>query len=95
MASPRTSKAVFSFVAITMAAMLAATMESGAKPSVRLSVLTYNTHLLPRIGEIVASHRSLSDYRARAIGTRVAAYDLIGLCEVFDNGYRKSLIDAD
>jgi endonuclease/exonuclease/phosphatase family metal-dependent hydrolase len=77
-----------------MSAILTGTNQGRAKARFELRILTYNTHLLPRIAEPFASRRGRGDYRARTIGAQIAAFDLAGLCEVFDDGYRQTLIDA-
>ena len=60
----------------------------------RLRIATLNTHLLPHVGEAFASNRGQSEYRAGKIGRWSNDYDLVGLCEVFDDGHRQSLLDA-
>ncbi|HVA45576.1 MAG TPA: endonuclease/exonuclease/phosphatase family protein [Pirellulales bacterium] len=80
-------------LSVTSAMLAGVTPDRETRP-ITLKLLTYNTHLLPRIGEAFASHRSRGDYRAETIGRRLAAYDLVGLCEVFDPRYREALIDA-
>ncbi|HWB09577.1 MAG TPA: endonuclease/exonuclease/phosphatase family protein [Pirellulales bacterium] len=77
-----------------MSTMLWGTRPDGSKVGFNLKVLTYNTHLLPRISEPFASRRGRGDYRARTIGARVAAFDLVGLCEVFDDRRRQALVEA-
>lgn len=86
------TRSAFILLAV-MAAVLAATHDS-PREAITFRGLAWNTHLLPRIGERFAGKRSRSDYRATGIGSAVAEYDLVGLCEVFDTAYRQSLIDA-
>lgn len=59
--------------------------------TVRIAFL--NTHLLPDVALRVAGSRSDSDYRATAIAERLAGYDVIGLCETFDNLRAEALIE--
>jgi endonuclease/exonuclease/phosphatase family metal-dependent hydrolase len=58
-----------------------------------MRIATLNTHLLPRVGQAFASNRGQPEYRAGRIGRWAAEYDLVGLCEVFDDAYRQTLID--
>lgn len=81
-------------VLAALGGMLAAVTRDRARSPLRVAVLTYNTHLLPRVGERFASRRGRGDYRARTIGRLVAPHDLVGLCEVFDPRYRQALIDS-
>jgi endonuclease/exonuclease/phosphatase family metal-dependent hydrolase len=73
--------------------LLMAGMRGGERPDT-LRIATLNTHLLPRVGQPFASHRGQPEYRAEKIGRWLASYDLVGLCEVFDDGYRQILLDA-
>jgi endonuclease/exonuclease/phosphatase family metal-dependent hydrolase len=66
----------------------------GGDPPLTLRIATANTHLLPRVGQPFASNRGRPEYRAENIGRWTAGYDLVGLCEVFDDGYRQILLDA-
>jgi endonuclease/exonuclease/phosphatase family metal-dependent hydrolase len=59
-------------------------------PSFR--VLFFNTHLLPTIAQCVAGHRGQADYRTEAIASRLCAYDIIGLCEVFESRRREEIV---
>jgi endonuclease/exonuclease/phosphatase family metal-dependent hydrolase len=59
-----------------------------------IRVLFFNTHLLPGIAQFVAGHRGQDDYRAQAIAAALPAYDLIGLCEVFEAKRRRQIVDA-
>jgi hypothetical protein len=59
-----------------------------------LRVLVFNTHLLPAIAQTVAGHRGQDDFRTTAIGSAVAPYDLVGLCEVFESNRREEIIRA-
>ncbi|HVX15753.1 MAG TPA: endonuclease/exonuclease/phosphatase family protein [Pirellulales bacterium] len=85
------SKANLLFVLVSMGGFVAVLNLQPSKP-LTVRVLTYNTHLLPRLAEAFASHRGRGDYRAETIGHRIAEHDLVGLCEVFDPTYRDSLI---
>ncbi|MEZ6138215.1 MAG: endonuclease/exonuclease/phosphatase family protein [Pirellulaceae bacterium] len=60
--------------------------------SMHLRTVTYNAHLLPMIATPVAGHRGQSSYRASAIATQLHDFDLIGLCEVFHDSHRQTLI---
>lgn len=88
------SKSCLVVVLAALGGLLAAVRGDRAPPPLKLKVLTYNTHLLPRVGEPFASRRGRGDYRATMIGRRAAMYDLVGLCEVFDPRYRQKLIDS-
>lgn len=57
-------------------------------------LLVFNTHLLPNIAAGIAGKRSVSNYRARAIGQHLNGFELIGLTEVFDIGYKRKLIES-
>lgn len=60
----------------------------------KIRVLAYNAHLLPRVATKFAGHRSRTEYRARAIGERLAEYDLVGICEAFDRNATQTLLGA-
>jgi endonuclease/exonuclease/phosphatase family metal-dependent hydrolase len=66
----------------------------GASYTFTLRIANLNTHLLPRVGEGFASNRGQSEYRAGKIGRWSTNYDLVGLCEVFDDVHRKTLLEA-
>jgi endonuclease/exonuclease/phosphatase family metal-dependent hydrolase len=55
-------------------------------------VLFFNTHLLPAIAQTVAGHRGQDDYRTQAIGTQIANFDIVGLCEVFEARRRDEIV---
>jgi endonuclease/exonuclease/phosphatase family metal-dependent hydrolase len=57
----------------------------------RLKVITYNVQLLPGIAEL-ANLRRHADYRAATIGDKLAAFDIIGLNEVFEPAHRETLL---
>jgi endonuclease/exonuclease/phosphatase family metal-dependent hydrolase len=59
-----------------------------------LQVVSLNAHLLPGAARWLVSHRSNADYRTREIVRRFKQYDLIGLCEVFDESQAAALIDG-
>jgi endonuclease/exonuclease/phosphatase family metal-dependent hydrolase len=61
---------------------------------VSLNILSYNVHLLPAVALKIAGHRGNSDYRAEQIGKVLAAYDTVGLCEVFDRKHSQMLYEA-
>jgi endonuclease/exonuclease/phosphatase family metal-dependent hydrolase len=94
---------LFGFL-LSLAALLAlsancpttAANASAALPrqSTTLRVIAFNTHLLPAVALAIAGHRSQGDYRSRAIGRRMTDFDIVGLCEVFDEASREQLIDA-
>jgi endonuclease/exonuclease/phosphatase family metal-dependent hydrolase len=64
------------------------------QPQFRLKIVAFNTHLLPRIALGIAGRRGQGPYRAQAIGHRLASYDVLGLCEVFDGERRSELIGS-
>jgi len=82
--------------ACLIALVLAAAEPAGAqdRPPATLRVLSYNVHLLPDIAYTVAGHRGKAEYRAAALVERLAGYDLLGLCEVFDDDRREELIEG-
>ena len=59
-----------------------------------LNIVTLNTHLLPEVAIHVAGRRGAGDYRAGAIPGRLAGYDILGLCETFDNERTEILLAA-
>ncbi len=59
-----------------------------------LRVLAYNVQLLPGLADAVAARVGEAAYRAGRIGEIAAAYDVVGLCEVFDTDRRADLIVA-
>jgi endonuclease/exonuclease/phosphatase family metal-dependent hydrolase len=59
-----------------------------------MRILCFNTHLLPGIAQKVAGHRGQDDYRADALARQLGDYDLIGLCEVFENKRRHHLVET-
>ncbi len=65
-----------------------------APPSPVIRVLAYNVHLLPGLADTLAAKVGRPEARARRIGEFVAAYDLVGLCEVFDRDRASELLAA-
>jgi endonuclease/exonuclease/phosphatase family metal-dependent hydrolase len=61
------------------------------RDGLRLKVITYNVQFLPGIAEL-ANLRRHADYRAQAIGEKLAGYDIIGLNEVVEPAHRKTLL---
>ncbi len=64
------------------------------QPPLKLKIIAFNTHLLPRIALRIAGRRGQGPYRAQAIGRRLANYDVVGLSEVFDGERRSELIGS-
>jgi endonuclease/exonuclease/phosphatase family metal-dependent hydrolase len=62
------------------------------RDGVPLSVLFFNTHLLPGVAQLVAGHRGQDDYRTQAIAARLTQYDIVGLCEVFETRRRDGIV---
>ncbi len=60
------------------------------EPGIR--VLFFNTHLLPAVAQSIAGHRGQDDYRVAAIAQRLHPYDLVGLCEVFEERRRREIV---
>ncbi len=63
-----------------------------ADPPRMLKVITYNVQFLPGLARM-ANKRKDPDYRARTIGRAMAAYDIVGLNETFDDPPRKLLLE--
>lgn len=63
-------------------------------PAVSLRILAHNVHLLPNVALKVAGNRGDTKYRAKQIGKKLAAYDIVGLCEVFDPQHSRQVYDA-
>ncbi len=57
-----------------------------------LNVIAYNVHLLPDIAAKVAGKRSEPEYRAKAIAEQLRRFDIIGICEAFDQQHSQTLI---
>ena len=57
-----------------------------------VSVLFYNTHLLPTVAQAVAGKRGQDAYRTAAIARQLDRYDLVGLSEVFEARRRDEII---
>lgn len=82
-ASPRAALAVF-VAGLAMAAAPLARSSAGVRP---LKVLAFNVQMLP--GPLrVLNDRPDADYRARTIGRCLGSYDVVGLCELFDERAR-------
>jgi endonuclease/exonuclease/phosphatase family metal-dependent hydrolase len=58
-----------------------------------LKVITYNVQFLPGPGRLF-NKRANAEYRARTLGGLLAAYDVIGLNEVFDDTPRRLLTEG-
>lgn len=56
-----------------------------------LKVIAYNVQFLPSAGRLF-NKRPDAEYRARELGRLLAAYDVVGLNEVFDDGPRDLLL---
>lgn len=61
---------------------------------VPLRTITYNVHLLPDVAAKIAGKRGASDYRAIAIGKRLADYDLMGINEAFDSSRSRAMVQT-
>jgi endonuclease/exonuclease/phosphatase family metal-dependent hydrolase len=59
-----------------------------------VNIVTYNVHLLPGIANGIAGQRSQTGYRASAIAQRLANFDILGLCEVFDRRSARRLLEG-
>lgn len=59
-----------------------------------VNIVTYNVHLLPAIANGIAGERGQSGYRAQAIAERLANFDILGLCEVFDRRSARKLLEG-
>ncbi|MBX3420608.1 MAG: endonuclease/exonuclease/phosphatase family protein [Pirellulaceae bacterium] len=57
----------------------------------RLRVISYNVQFLPGPGAI-ANKRGKPDYRAQTIGQKMADYDIVGLCELFEDKPRDQVV---
>ena len=57
-----------------------------------LRVISYNVQFLPAPVSF-ANKRKQPEYRARQIGDAMSAFDIVGLNEVFDERYRKIIIE--
>jgi endonuclease/exonuclease/phosphatase family metal-dependent hydrolase len=66
--------------------------ESSAKHPASLRVITFNTQFLPGVAARF-NKRGEPSYRAKAIGRAMAAFEIVGLNEVFDPVHRKELFD--
>lgn len=99
MRAPRTTSAAPSApFRLARAALLALVGLSGvvASPSARaestpLRVINYNVQFLPGPGRVVNKRKPL-EYRAEELGRKMAAYDVVGLQETFDDMPRELLL---
>jgi endonuclease/exonuclease/phosphatase family metal-dependent hydrolase len=57
-----------------------------------VKVISFNVQFLPG-GASVVNKRKDPEYRARTLGDRLAAYDIIGLNEVFNDKHREILLE--
>ena len=69
-------------------------LDSQKAPITSIKILAYNVHLLPNVALKVAGNRGDTEYRAGEIGKKLADYDIVGLCEVFDPQHSQKLYDA-
>jgi endonuclease/exonuclease/phosphatase family metal-dependent hydrolase len=77
-----------------IACLLAMTnMRAAAEPTHKLRVISYNVQFLPSIASIVNKRKDPA-YRARTIGEKLSAFDIVGLNEVFEHKPRQMIIDA-
>lgn len=68
---------------------LAASGEAGQ----RFSIVFLNTQFLPSIAA-GANKRPNASYRAQAMVDRLATYDIVALCEVFEDSARRMILDG-
>jgi len=86
------------FALATVLAVLPLTNSRAEKPadgdaaSSNLRVVSYNVQFLPGPAA-VANERKNAKYRARTIGQKMAAFDIVCLNEVFDDAPRNLLLD--
>lgn len=57
----------------------------------RLRAISYNVQFLPGVAA-VANKRAYAPYRARVLGDRLAAWDIVGLNEAFDTAAREKIL---
>ncbi len=67
-------------------------LPGGDASTVNLRVISYNVQFLPGPAAVV-NKRKNPKYRARTIGQKMAAFDIVCLNEVFDDAPRKRLLD--
>ena len=63
------------------------------EPRANFKVISYNVQFLPGLAA-VANNRADAPYRAHRLGELLAAWDVVGLNEVFDNTARKQILDG-
>lgn len=66
---------------------------TGVSSPETLRIITYNVQFLPGIASF-ANKRKEPLYRAKAIGEKLAAFDAVGLNEVFERRPRETLLDG-
>lgn len=64
-----------------------------AEPEHKLRVISYNVQFLPGIASIVNKRKDPA-YRAKTIGEKLSAFDIVGLNEVFEHRPRKMILDT-
>jgi len=70
----------------------ARTEQPGNRPGKSIiRVITYNVQFLPSVAGVVNARKD-PVYRAKTLGTKLAAYDIVGLNEVFHDRYREILL---
>lgn len=81
--------------AILLGVALCGTQSGAAEPNedaeVQLRAISYNVQFLPAIAA-VANKRKEPQYRAQQLGEKLAAYDIVGLNEVFADAPREVIL---
>lgn len=67
-------------------------LHSNQDSKLDLRVVSYNVHLLPKVARPFAGERSATEYRAIQIAEELAEFELLGLCEAFDEKSRLAMI---
>lgn len=90
----RCSAGLATFGAICLAFLIAPLQASEhAEGEHKLRVISYNVQFLPGIASIVNKRKDPA-YRARTIGEKLSAFDIVGLNEVFEHKPRQMILDA-
>jgi endonuclease/exonuclease/phosphatase family metal-dependent hydrolase len=76
-----------------VASTYAQAVSAGQALNSGIRVISYNAQFLPGIGELF-NYRVQPEYRAERIGTLLAAYDVIGLSEMFELGRRRTVLET-
>jgi len=83
----------FAALLFAVSLVLLSSTSPATEPERKLRVISYNVQFLPGIASIVNKRKDPA-YRAKTIGEKLSAFDIVGLNEVFEHRPRKMILES-